>query len=834
MAYTLENALLQFSLDVGTARWSVASRAGFPAGKGAQVDHAQVGVTYRRGRGLFQALDSWRSGQVDGPRQVASPHGPLRQLTVHSGRPQDPLSFTLIFALPEAEPFMLWQLAVENRGRQPVYLEQLELLSAGFIYKNRFGPRGLLRLAPQPRLRAAAARPATSSDQRPSGGRGPARNRSPEKPPEPAFFGNGWQSWSYAGVYGAEDHFRRTRLGPVRVPVDVNAGTPQPGRAGLFASDMFGVLGDRAHRSALLVGFLSQRQHFGSLEAWIAGPQPALRLWANGDGARLEPGQQVATDWAYLQFLHLAESDPFGPYCQAVARAHDLPPALGAQPIPTGWCSWYQFSSDDYRGALSAGDVRANLEALACLRKDLPLELVQIDDGYQAEVGDWLAFNPGFPEGVAPLAGEIRAAGFRPGLWLAPFIVHPRARLAAEHPDWLLRGRFNRPVNAGYLWGTFTTALDLTHPAALEYTAEVVDTAVHAWGFPYLKLDFLYAGALPGRRSDPSQTRAQALRTGLAVIRQAAGQETTLLGCGCPLGAAIGLVDALRIGADTARRWRPYFKGFTRLIQDEPGFPSVRNATHNALTRAFLHRRWWLNDPDCLLLRPTTDLTLPEVQTAATVIALTGGSLLFSDDIPALPAERLRLAQALLPPIGKRPYVLDWFDHPTPQRLQLDLDGPAGAWQLLALCNWADRPADLALRLTDFYLDPTSEYLARSFWSGQLYRLQAGQLLLPAVPAHGVVLLALRPRRLHRPQYLGSDLHLSQGQEVTGWEAAPAGLRLRLARPGRACGNLDLALPRSPASARLDGRALAWQPSGEDFYRFGVEFEAQAILELAW
>ena len=135
------------------------------------------------------------------------------------------------------------------------------------------------------------------------------------------------------------------------------------------------------------------------------------------------------------------------------------------------------------------------------------------------------------------LADEIRQAGFTPGLWLAPFIVDPRSRLAHAHPDWILHGRFNRPVNAGFnLWGTVATALDLTRPEALDYACQVVDRAAHAWGYPYLKLDFLYAGALPGRRHDPSLTHAQILRQGLQALRQAAGEKIYTTGLRLPTG----------------------------------------------------------------------------------------------------------------------------------------------------------------------------------------------------------------------------------------------------------------------------------------------------------
>ena len=75
------------------------------------------------------------------------------------------------------------------------------------------------------------------------------------------------------------------------------------------------------------------------------------------------------------------------------------------------------------------------------------------------------------------------------------------------------------------------------------------------FGYDYLKLDFLFAAAAEGTRHDPGLTRAQTLRRGLEAIRRGAGKKTFILGCGCPLGPAIGIVDGMRIGPDVAPHW---------------------------------------------------------------------------------------------------------------------------------------------------------------------------------------------------------------------------------------------------------------------------------------
>jgi len=57
----------------------------------------------------------------------------------------------------------------------------------------------------------------------------------------------------------------------------------------------------------------------------------------------------------------------------------------------------------------------------------------------------------------------------------------------------------------------------------------------------------------------------------------------------------------------------------------------IENAVRNTLTRNYLHRRWWLNDPDCQLVRDTSDLTAAEREAFATLVAATGGVNIFSD-----------------------------------------------------------------------------------------------------------------------------------------------------------------------------------------------------------
>ncbi len=710
--------------------------------------------------------------------EIESALGSLRCCSIDSETHPGGLQTRIEFAFADHLPFLFWRVNLFNQGEQAVWIERIEMMRVGGI---------------QPQSRIDFGRPF--------------------HPEDVWFYSNGWQSWSYTAAYPATSSLRRSRLGAFQKPMVINAGTPDLKQTGYFTSDFFGILTDTAQRTSILAGFLSQREHFGSLEA-ILFDKPALRLWANGDHTLLESGTGMRTDWAVLLIADPDEKSLLQPYLQAVAQEHQvrLP-----NDSPSGWCSWYHFYTN-----VTAQNVRDNLNTLIQLKPSLPLQLVQIDDGFESQVGDWFTFKDTFPQGVAELAREIAQAGFTPGLWLAPFILHPKSRLEKEHPEWLLRDRRGRPVNAGFVWNTFAHALDLTVPEALDYACEVVRTAAHEWSFPYLKLDFLYAAALPGVYRNPTLTRAQVLRRGMQALRQAAGEDTFLLGCGAPLGSVLGLVEAMRIGADVSGDWLPAFNDIRFPFKHEPHMPSARNSINNILTRAPLHRRWWINDPDCLLVRPNTRLTLSEVESLATAIALTGGSLLLSDDLPALPQDRIRLARILLPVIGQTAQVLDLLTSEMPTRLRLDLEGAIGQWHVLAHFNWEDTPKQWRFELQDFQL-PEQGYLLHSFWDDQSFTCQPGNPVnLPPIPAHGVALLAAYPLT-EAAAYAGSNLHISQGLEVKQWQISEGGIELELDLGRSFEGWFDLLLNQTPRS--VSGGALRWQEISKGRFRFFVQSE---------
>jgi alpha-galactosidase len=346
--------------------------------------------------------------------------------------------------------------------------------------------------------------------------------------------------------------------------------------------------------------------------------------WIHSDGQRLVAEAATTLDW----FLAYGEE-------QAVfaAYAAQLAERLGsvkAHPAPKVWCSWYSYFTE-----IDQGEIERCLEGV----DGLGFQVFQLDDGWQHDMGDWQA-NAKFPDGMAAMASAIQAKGMRAGLWLAPFIVRPSAKLFGEHPEWLLRHPDGTLVAAGDNWGGDYYALDTTLPAVQDWLRALMQQ-VRAWGYDYLKLDFLYAAALPGVRSDNSQ-REDAYRAAMTLLREAMGADAYFLACGCLIHAGLGLSDAMRISQDVTPFWDNEDR---RVHLADPSGPSTRVAIENSLHRLWLAPLVHL-DPDVVFFRARYNLLSPPQQQHLRDIASICGFVATSDPPHWLdPHERTAMTQ---------------------------------------------------------------------------------------------------------------------------------------------------------------------------------------------
>lgn len=587
------------------------------------------------------------------------------------------------------------------------------------------------------------------------------------------MYRHGFQSWSPSGSVPARSVQEYPRL-ELLAPLSHHVDAPDWGRSDGLLSFLFTVLQQRDDPATLL-GFLGQRAGLGTLFLQNGAPR-TLGCTLDYGGKRLRPGQSVSGE---PLVLYRGPADAvIERYTRTAAASMDARPPRTS---PVGWCSWYELYT-----AVSEADMRANTRALAA-HPELGVQYVQLDDGYQTAVGDWLSLNRKFPGGLAAVAADIRSHGFRAGIWTAPFCAGKRSRLLRDHPGWFLADERGQPLQVGFglAWRTRLYALDLSHPAVEAWLHDTFATLAR-WGFDYFKIDFLFAGIRTGARFDPALSPVEAYRRGLSAIRAAIGPDRYLLGCGAPIGPSLGLVDGMRVSADVKEEWHaPLWAALARGTD----IPSVRDSLRNNMTRAFMHRAWWANDPDCLLVRDRrTELTRDEIHLLITIVGMTGGAVFLSDDLANVELARLDLATAVLPPTPLQGRPVDLMERELPETFVLT----RGERRLLALINPTGTPRR---RILD--VDPARERCF-DFWAERV-------LADPpcTVPAHGVRALLITPRTAE-PAVVGTTLHLTalvDGRITSTYDPATQQLVIAGQALARRRGALWLALPEGFTAA---------------------------------
>ena len=298
-------------------------------------------------------------------------------------------------------------------------------------------------------------------------------------------------------------------------------------------------------------------------------------------------------------------------------------------------------------------------------------------------MGDWLETGPAFGGSVQAVLKDIRARGFEPAIWVAPFIAEEGSNLFKAHPEWFVRNADGKPLRSdtvtfgGWRRGPWY-AVDGTHPDAQRHLEQVFRTMRQEWGCTYFKLDANFWGAIPGGRfHDAGATRIEAYRRGMQAVLRGSG-DAFVLGCNHPIWPSLGLIHGSRSSNDIKREWK-----------------RIETTARQNLMRNWQNGRLWWNDPDAIVL--TGDLPENEFRFHATAIFASGGMILSGDDLTAIPPARLAMLRKLEPPTGvaarfddeslrvgvvelkDRRFVclLNWQD--TPQRLSFSMSPPARA-----------------------------------------------------------------------------------------------------------------------------------------------------------
>jgi len=714
---------------------------------------------------------------------------------------------------------------------------------------------------------------------------------------------HGWQSWSFAGSVPRGEP-QPTSAMPNYLSKSFNfGGNTPPLKHYFYKSDMFLAVtsNDRFHSykedemldennsSCIIFGFISQKEQFGLVTMNDALSEVAMHCSLDGMivPSSTPTATTVSTDWAWCQIIQQEQDnvsslagrmkEPMAEYLDFVANYNGSRHKL-REPNCIGWCSWYHYYENIAEQVLID-----NFETLANLQ-GVDFNMAMCDDGYMLAWGDWDTvkldkFPSGKDKAMAAIAAAMKSRGMRPGVWLAPFAADKKSQLVKDHPDWIIRNNSGRYANSANC-GKFFYGLDATNPLVLDHARRCIRRAVHEWGFEVLKLDFLYACCLDGNgKHDLSMTRAQTMTLALQTLREAAGDNVFIIGCGCPIGPAIGMVDGMRVSADTGPTWNP---SFPLPWWDNSTLPCLRAMIRNSLTRACLSHRFFLNDPDCLLLGTSTDLTEAEVISAATIISMTGGMLLLSDDILKLSPERFEIVSKISPisrAVGRPLDLHCSYDNSIPSLLQLwcseethdtvayeteslcsirtgelrncvSVCSGLGRWTIVSLSNWLEVDAVVSAPFSSLLYDASAEtglppsssshhentgYHVFAFWSSKYVWVPASkrsthnrqsstssQKLSKRLGPHESEIFHIKPVNSSKAQYIGSDLHYTCGHEVESFE--------QMLEQGDGSSNY-VAITIKQGSAARSGKIFMYIPVANSTTKFSARIE-EAPLEV--
>ena len=385
---------------------------------------------------------------------------------------------------------------------------------------------------------------------------------------------------------------------------------------------------------------------------WYVDAQ-GVSLWADvrSGGAGVQLGQRVLSVCEVVCRPGRAGESAFQAihaFCKEICPN----PRLPAQPV-YGSNDWYWVY-----GKNTAATVLVDAQHIVELSPaDANRPFAVIDDGWQPDrgaggtgVGTWDHGNEKFPD-MPGLAGEIRRAGARPGIWIRPLLA------PADAPDtWRLpRDR---------------TVLDPTVPEVRAKVAEDIG-GLRRWGFELIKHDYttfdlfgrwgFQMGAALTRdgwtfATGATRTTAEVIDELYRTIRTAAG-DSAVIGCNTVSHLSAGRFEICRIGDDTSgREWARTRKMGVNTL-------AFRGAQHGAFYTA---------DADCV---GVTNAIPWELNRQWLDLLARSGTMLFVSLAPdALGAEKRRdlraaLATAAQPqPLGE---PLDWQRTAWPRRWRL-------------------------------------------------------------------------------------------------------------------------------------------------------------------
>jgi hypothetical protein len=454
----------------------------------------------------------------------------------------------------------------------------------------------------------------------------------------------------------------------------------------------------------------------------------------------VQPGNELASE----RMMFAAGTDyhaQLEAYGDAIRILHN---ARVAASNPVGWWSWTAFY-----GGIREGPTLTNLRWQAENLKDVGYKFFFIDEGYQYARGEYETANATqFPNGMAHVGRQIGRQGLTMGLWTAPFEVSGRAWVYENHKDWLVHNAQGEPIHIGFVGRGKSDplfVLDTTNSGAQAYLRRTYRTLTRDWGVRLIKMDFMDDSAVEGVHYRPNTTALEAQRIGLQIIREAVGENVLLDKDGSPMLNPVGIVDIGRVSVDTGHAFR-----------------ASRDANSGIAARYYMHRNWFINDPDAFTVAAQRftgqrwhtaqkPLSLADAQVSIALVAVSGGMFELGDNMPLLSTQPDRLALVKdhdllqLARLGRAALPLDLMTYQAEDTMpSVYLTKEDGRVTVLTLFNWSEGARSHTFTLAELGLAQGDSYTASDVLdNGRSVEFGGGKLVLADQPAHSVRMIKL-------------------------------------------------------------------------------------------
>lgn len=637
-----------------------------------------------------------------------------------------------------------------------------------------------------------------------------------------------YQSWSLAKLLSPFDKNDVPKVPDFFIPASrILVSNPEEKREKHeLIGDNYIMIKNLKTQRGVLFGFLTFKDQLSNILFQFNKNKRTLKKLiarAQADNIILEPNEELFSELLMINFV----TPPLENLILYADVIKIINKPIPWDNIPVGYCTWYY-----YYQRITEAEAIKNVKFIASHHDEIPIKYFQIDDGYEKDIGEWEA-NEKFPNGMKSLVDKINNAGFEAGLWVAPFMIGKKSSLYEKHPDWVLRDKKGNPIEAqkhNPAWGFFnpSLALDCSHPEVQDWLRTEFTKITKDWGFNYIKIDFIYAACVSSNFYNKKMTRAQVYRKGLEIIRETIGPNVLLLGCGAPLGPSIGLVNAMRVSTDTAPNWNPIINKMGQKLLNIPNIPCIFNAMKNNIRSFFMHKKLWINDPDCLMVRFTkTGLKEEEIKTEITCIALLNGYYFLSDDFSQLDKESIKLIKMFYPFDGNTAIPLDLFESEIPEILDLTITKEFGDWHIVGIFNWSDKTKNIVLNMDALGCEKEKEYHVFEFWEQKYYGIYKEKITFSNMLKHSCKLIAIKEVK-YVPQLLSTTIHFTQGAvEVRkcDYNTESNELQLIIEFPGKNGGSLFFFNPKGNEWKVNNNEKYKLVMKSKEIYELKVDFE---------